>query len=228
MTYPEFLVKHPRPAPLVTTSRLLNTLYSFAGLSTLIFGVSKYIVAPMVENLTEARSDLQSTASHKLHALVAKLEKTVSEVPASGPRPLVPDDVSDAEDPFEMFHRDVGTQTSLPGSPAASAPLRSDLKSQTEHQADGLFEAKRSLSGLKDQLRAQSEDFEDVRTLLDVFRDSLDNMTYSTPTQFVGGYDIYDTTKRAEPHDEIRKVRDNIRLIKGILLSTRSFPASTR
>ncbi|KAM4066930.1 peroxisomal membrane anchor protein [Hirsutella rhossiliensis] len=229
VTYPEFLAKPPRPPPLVTTNGLLTTLYAFAGLSTLLYGASKYLVAPMVESLTDARSELHDTASHKLHALVSKLEKTVSEIPSTPHPPLAADDASeDAEDPTEMFHRDVGTQTSLPESPAAAALLRPVAKSESERQADRLSEAAKSLSGLKDQFRAQSEDLEDVRTLLDVFRDNLDGMTYSSQTQFVGGYDMYGTAKRAEPQDEIRRVRDNIRLVKGTLLSTRSFPASTR
>lgn len=228
VTYPEFLAKPPPPPPLVTTNRLLTTLYGFAGLSTLLYGASKYLVAPMVENLTEARFELHGTASHKLQSLVSKLEKTVSEVPATGPQSRAPDDAGeDAEDPTELFHRDVGTQTSLPAGPAAAALLRPVAKSALERQADRLSEATKSLSELKDQLRAQSEDLEDVRTLLDVFRDNLDGMTYSSHAQFVGGYDMYGTAKRAEPQDEIRKVRDNIRLVKGALLSTRSF-ASTR
>ncbi|KAL3963766.1 hypothetical protein ACCO45_000770 [Purpureocillium lilacinum] len=69
---------------------------------------------------------------------------------------------------------------------------------------------------------------DEIRTLLDVFRDDLDGMTYGGQTQFVGGYDMYGTAKKSEPEDEIRKVRDNIRRVKGVLLSTRNFPGSTR
>ncbi|KJZ78843.1 hypothetical protein HIM_01616 [Hirsutella minnesotensis 3608] len=200
VTYPEFLAKPARPPPLVTTNGLLATLYGFAGASTLVYGASKLVLAPMVDSLTDARSDLHATAAHKLGALVAKLERTVSEIPPAAAGPPRADDLSDAEDPTEMFHRDAGR----------------------------LAEAAKTLASLKDHLRAQSQDLEDVRTLLDVFRDDVDGLTYGTQAQYVGGYDRYGSIKRAEPEDEIRKVRDNIRRIKGVLLSTRSFPASTR
>ncbi|PNY22883.1 Uncharacterized protein TCAP_07047 [Tolypocladium capitatum] len=230
VTYPEFLAKPQRPPPLVTTDGLLATLYGFVGLSTLLCGTSKFVVAPMVESLTDARSDLYGTSSQKLDILVAKLEKTVSEIPPSSKaQPATTDDISDAEDPTEMFHRDIGTQTSLPTTPAAVAPSKpASAESESKRQADRLSTLTKTLSGLKDQFRTQSEDMDDIRTLLDVFRDDLDGMTYGGQTQFMGGYDMYGGAKKTEPEDEIRKVRDNIRRVKGVLLSTRSFPASAR
>ncbi|POR37787.1 Uncharacterized protein TPAR_02012 [Tolypocladium paradoxum] len=234
VTYPEFLARPQRPPPLVTTNGLLTTLYGFAGLSTLLYGTSRFVIGPMVESLTDARSDLYGTSSKKLDALVAKLEKTVSEIPPGvKAQPATVDDASDAEDPTEMFHRDIGTQTSLPATPDAAAPsskaaAAAAAESESKRQADRLSTLTKTLSGLKDQFRTQSEDMDDIRTLLDVFRDDLDGMTYGGQTQFVGGYDVYGGAKKTEPEDEIRKVRDNIRRVKGVLLSTRSFPASTR
>ncbi|GJN68313.1 hypothetical protein PLIIFM63780_001505 [Purpureocillium lilacinum] len=237
VTYPEFLTKPQRPPPLVTTNGLFNTLYAFAGLSTLLYGTSKYVVGPMVESLTDARADLYDTSSKKLDALVAKLEKTVSVIPppktAAGAVSAAADedaDASDAEDPTEMFHRDIGTQTtSLPASPLASAKAKDgEGEPLSARQAERLTTLAKTLSGIKDQFRTQSEDMDEIRTLLDVFRDDLDGMTYGGQTQFVGGYDMYGTAKKSEPEDEIRKVRDNIRRVKGVLLSTRNFPGSTR
>ncbi|PWI66689.1 hypothetical protein PCL_04827 [Purpureocillium lilacinum] len=237
VTYPEFLTKPQRPPPLVTTNGLFNTLYAFAGLSTLLYGTSKYVVGPMVESLTDARADLYDTSSKKLDALVAKLEKTVSVIPppktAAGAVSATADedaDASDAEDPTEMFHRDIGTQTtSLPASPLASAKAKDgEGEPLSARQAERLTTLAKTLSGIKDQFRTQSEDMDEIRTLLDVFRDDLDGMTYGGQTQFVGGYDMYGTAKKSEPEDEIRKVRDNIRRVKGVLLSTRNFPGSTR
>ncbi|PFH60147.1 hypothetical protein XA68_11389 [Ophiocordyceps unilateralis] len=226
VTYPEFLAKPVRPPPLVTTSRLLDTLYGFAGLATLLFGVSRYYVAPMIDDQTEARAELHATAGYKLLALLSILEKSVSVIPSGAAGQFTHADVaSDAEDPSEMFHRDVGTQTSLPVSPAVS---RSAAESQFERQADRLSEAVRTLSDLKDQYRSQSDDLEGLRTLLDVVRDDLDSMTYGSKAQGLGGFEMYGTVRRVEPEDEIRKVRDNIRRVKGILLSARSFPSSTR
>ncbi|PHH81136.1 hypothetical protein CDD80_2121 [Ophiocordyceps camponoti-rufipedis] len=227
VTYPEFLAKPARPPPLVTTTRLLNTVYGFAGFATLLYGTSKYYLAPMVDDLTEARSNLYTTATSKLLALIPTLEKSVSVIPPTASHSAPADDASDAEDPSEMFHRDVGTQTSLPDSPAGTAQVRPVAGSPSDRQADRLSDAVRTLSGLKDDFRSQCDHLEDLRTLLDVLRDDLDGMTYGSRGHFLGGYEMYGT-KRNEPDDEIRKVRDNIRRVKGILLSTRSFPSSTR
>ncbi|RDA86319.1 hypothetical protein CP532_4330 [Ophiocordyceps camponoti-leonardi (nom. inval.)] len=227
VTYPEFLAKPVRPPPLVTKNRLFNTMYGFAGIATLLYGLSKYYVAPMVDELTDARSGLYATASHKLLALLSTLESSVSTIPAGASHGVHADAASDAEDPFEMFHRDVGTQTSLPVSPAVAAQSHSIAASAADHQTDRLCLAVRTLSSLKDQYRTQSEDLENMRTLLDVLRDDLDSLTYGSQVPFLG-YEIYGAAKRIEPDDEIRRVRDNIRRVKGILLSTRSFPSSTR
>ncbi|KAG6085832.1 hypothetical protein E4U16_000045 [Claviceps sp. LM84 group G4] len=240
VTYPEFLIQPDRPPPLVTKDGILSTLYGFAGLSTLLYGTSKFLIAPMVETTTDARSQLYHATAQKLDSLVAQLEKTVSVIPSTATtRPSssqyddAPEGGSDDEDPTEMFHRDIGTQTSsvlekaAPAAAAEGRSLSSPVGSATDGQTNRLTGLTKSLAVLRDQLRAQSEGFQDVKTMLDVFRDSLDGMTYSSGT-FVGGYDIYGSTKKKEPEDEIRKVRDNIRRLKGLLLSTRTFPVSAR
>ncbi|OAA44329.1 peroxin 14/17 [Metarhizium rileyi] len=228
VTYPEFLVKPQRPPPLVTKNGILDTMYAFAGLSTLLYATSKYLIAPMVDNLTDARTELHDVTSKRLGNLVAQLEKTVSVIPPNVSRSALSEenDGSDAEDPTEMFHRDVGTQTSLIDQNAT--PAHKEPEAASRRHADKLTSLKKTLSILKDQYRAQSEGFDHVKTLLDVFRDDLDGMTYAGHTEFVGGYDVYGSAKKNEPEDEIRKVRDNIRRVKGVLLSTRNFPASTR
>ncbi|CAM1509369.1 Fc.00g031080.m01.CDS01 [Cosmosporella sp. VM-42] len=222
VTYPEFLTKPTRPPPLVTTNGLLNTLYAFAGLSTLLYGSSKYIIAPMVETQTESRLDLQATTAAKLEAIVAKLEKTVSEIPSTR---HISDDVSEAEDPSELFHRDMGTQTSPLLTPA---PTTKNAEPVAKKQAGQLESLTKKLGELKDGVRAQSEDMEDIKTLMDVFRDELDSLTYAGQNDYLAGYDVYGRSRKSEPEDEIKKAKDNIRRVKGVLLSTRNFPASTR
>lgn len=182
----------------------------------------------MVENLTDARTELHDVASQRLENLVSQLEKTVSVIPPTAAQPTSPEEIdgSDAEDPTEMFHRDIGTQTSLIDQNANLPPKEPEPASK--RHVDSLTSLTKTLAVLKDQFRAQSEGFEDVKTLLDVFRDDLDGLTYGGHTEFVGGYDIYGSAKKNEPEDEIRKVRDNIRRVKGVLLSTRNFPASTK
>ncbi|WZH48083.1 peroxisomal membrane anchor protein conserved region-domain-containing protein [Fusarium acuminatum] len=227
VTYPEFLAKPPRPPPLVTKERLFNALYAVTGLSTLVYGTSRYVIRPMVDSQAEARTDFHDLTSRKLDALVAKLEKTVSEVPPQKPVATVEDE-SDAEDPTEMFHRDMGTQTTFPISSVTAMTGSKDNDSPAKHNASQLASLNKTLSGLKDAYRSQSEGMDKIKTAVDVLRDDLDTMTYTAYPDHSTGYDLYGRSRKPEPDDETRKVRDNIRRVKGVLLSTRNFPASAR
>ncbi|KAF7563100.1 hypothetical protein G7046_g1039 [Stylonectria norvegica] len=220
-------LQHPLHIP---STPPFNTLYAFAGLSTLLYGSSKYLLGPMVDTQTEARLDFHATTAAKLDALVTKLESTVSEVPAAKKLAALGDDESDVDDPSEMFHRDMGTQTSLPLSvaPTMGKDAGGDATAAQQKHVDGVVMLSKVLSGFKDDLRQQTEDMEDIKTLLDVLRDDVDGLTYGGQSEFLAGYDMYGRSRNAEPEDEIRKVRDNIRRVKGVLLSTRNFPSSTR
>lgn len=226
MTYPEFLTKPQNDPPLVTTNGLLNTLYAFGGLSTLLYGASKFAVEPMIEKQTSARVDLHETTSKKLDSILTKLESTVSVVPSynnkSGANATT-SEAEDVDDPSEMFHRDIGTQTT---SPLASSSKGKE-EAQSKLQADRLSKLAKSLTGLTNDYKKQSTDSENVKAFLDTFRDELDTMTYGNQTEIFGAYDINKKKKKAD-EDEIRKVRDNIRRIKGVLLSARTFPTSAR
>ncbi|KAF4436542.1 peroxin 14 17 [Fusarium acutatum] len=227
VTYPEFLAKAPRPPPLVTKERLFNALYAVTGLSTLIYGTSRYVIRPMVDSQAEARTDFHDLTSRKLDALVAKLEKTVSEVPPKKPIATVEEE-SDAEDPTEMFHRDMGTQTTFPISSVTAMTDSKNNESAAKHNTNQLGSLNKTLSGLKDEYRSQSEGMDKIKTAVDMLRDDLDTMTYTAYPDHSTGYDLYGRSRKPEPDDEIRKVRDNIRRVKGVLLSTRNFPASAR
>ncbi|KAK6385755.1 hypothetical protein LTS17_001327 [Exophiala oligosperma] len=138
ITYPEFLLKPQKPPPLVTFSRLANAAYAFAGVATLTYAASTYIVEPMLETLTSARHELASTALADLERLNTKLESTVSHVPyipplgssstskqlksSSDDDPPISDTSSDDSDPTELFHRDIATQTS-PGRSRSSSSV---------------------------------------------------------------------------------------------------------
>ncbi|RFU79855.1 peroxin 14 17 [Trichoderma arundinaceum] len=225
VTYPEFLTKPQRDPPLVTTNGLLNTLYAFGGLSTFLYAASRYAVEPMVEKLTSARIDLHETTSKKLEAILTQLESTVSVVPSyknSGANAT--SETNDTEDPSEMFHRDVGTQTSFP----TSSSSQGKDEAQSKIQADRLAKLAKSLKGLTDDFKKQSNESQDIKVLLDVFSDELDNMTYGHHADLYGGFDFNKKKKKSDSEDEIRKVRDNIRRIKGVLLSARTFPTSAR
>ncbi|EHK45570.1 peroxisomal membrane anchor domain-containing protein, variant 2 [Trichoderma atroviride IMI 206040] len=226
VTYPEFLTKPQNDPPLVTTNGLLNTLWAFGGLSTLLYGASKFAVEPMVEKQTSARIDLHETTSKKLDSILAQLESTVSVVPSynkSGAN-ATSSETEDVDDPSEMFHRDIGTQTT---SPLAASSKGKD-EAQSKLQADRLSKLAKSLTGLTNDYKKQSTDSENAKAFLDTFRDELDTMTYGNQTEIFGAYDINKKKKKNDSEDEIRKVRDNIRRIKGVLLSARTFPTSAR
>ncbi|OAA47492.1 peroxin Pex14/17-Penicillium chrysogenum [Beauveria brongniartii RCEF 3172] len=250
VTYPEFLTKPQRPPPLVTTQGLLNTLYGFAGLSTLVYGVSRYVAEPMIASLDDARQELHDTTASRLDALIHQLERTVSVVPppkhaaalaaiSSPPASTataMADDADEDEDPAEMFHRDVGTQTSfseaLPvaGQDATNPKKEAKLHPALQH-ATGVTKLAKCVSGLRDAVVSQSGDFEDIKAQVEHFREELDRMTFPQMDFTPGSYTMMSTmagVSKNEPDDEVRKARDNIRRIKGVLLSTRSFPASTR
>ncbi|KAK2047363.1 hypothetical protein LZ31DRAFT_629236 [Colletotrichum somersetense] len=241
VTYPEFLTKSTRPPPLVTANGILNTLYAFAGLSTLLYGTSKYLIAPMVENLTEARCDLHDTTSKNLAKIIEKLESTISEIPAAkatvGNGEAYKDDASSssADDPTEMFHRDIGTQTSVPPTPRfgesgfgrTGTVAGHSSGSASDWQADKLARLKSSADLLKTTVVSDAEDLADLKSRMDVLKDDLVQLAYPSPQDY-SSYSLYGGPRKNEPEDEIKKARDNIRRVKGVLLSTRNFPASPR
>ncbi|KAL2135846.1 hypothetical protein VTI74DRAFT_6609 [Chaetomium olivicolor] len=234
VTYPEFLTKPAKPPPLVTVNGFLNTLYAFAGVSTLVYGASKYVVEPMVNTLTDARISLHDTASQDLAKLVAKLESAVSEIPPPKPtKDIKPasvadgddDAISNYDDPTELFHRDIGVQTSLPSSPPSTASSPSSApETPTITQSTQLSRLITSLKSLNEGLVDTTESLGDVQTVVDMLRQDLDKLSAAHTTDFVGGYSLYGVASRNEPDDEIKKAKENIRRVKGVLLSTRSFP----
>lgn len=246
ITYPEFLTKPSKPPPLITVSGLLNSLGLVAGFSTLVYGATKHIVSPMVDTLNEARIDFHQTTNKNLTQLVEKLEQTVSELPANyhditgkkapaaaGEQHDKNDDGdnSDYDDPSELFHRDVGVQTSPlpPPSPssAASASGHPSPTEQTQHHADRLDRLSVGVRGLATDAIHQAEDLAQTKSVLDTFGSDLHALTYPPESFGMGSTYLYGA-QRSEPDDEIKRVKQSIRSVKGVLLSTRSFPASTR
>ncbi|KAF3766379.1 hypothetical protein M406DRAFT_330206 [Cryphonectria parasitica EP155] len=243
VTYPEFLTKPLKPPPLITASGLLNSLGLVAGVSTLVYGATRHLVSPMVETLLEARMDFHQNANKNLTRLVEKLEQTVSEIPAayhSVGKPAGPgvdkadDDASSSssyDDPYELFHRDIGVQTSPLPSISPSSPDRlthtSTHAEQTQYQADRLARLSVSVRGLATDVIQQAEEMVETKSVLDQFGSDLHALTYPPASFGVGSSYLYGAA-RSEPDDEIKRVKTNIRSVKGVLLSTRSFPASTR
>lgn len=232
VTYPEFLTKPTRPPPLVTANAIVNTLCAFAGLSTLIYGTSKFVVAPMVETQTEARAELHATTAEKLSALVSKLESTVSEIPkkSAADAQQQQDESSDVDDPTELFHRDIGTQTSFPSTPRPDA---TDFSTAAESKTPGerhhvqLSKMRLHAQQLRDTCVSEAEDLAHAKSEMDLLKDDLVQLAYPSPREYTSGLYGYGSRSN-EPDDEIKKAKDNIRRVKGVLLSTRNFPASVR
>ena len=216
----------------MSVNGFLNTVYAFTGISTLVYGTSKFVLEPMVAQLTEARGELHDTTKQDLTKLVSKLESTVSVVPAYKSKEHLTvhhgedgndDAVSQYDDPTELFHRDVGVQTSPIDFSFRSSPSP-QAETATEYQNRRLSSLVSSLRDVHEGLEDQSDSYADVKTVLNVFNDDLDKMSAAHMTDFVGGYTLYGASGRNEPNDEIKNAKDNIRRIKGVLLSTRSFP----
>lgn len=263
VTYPEFLTKPAKPPPLITAAGLANALGAVAGLSAAVYGATKYLVSPMVASLTEARVDFHDNAHKHLAHLVDKLEHAVSEIPATyhhhhhtknssaaaaaaggggDARGDKDDDASSYDDPTELFHRDVGVQTSPPASPVAAQQLPYNAYNSsdsppsqqkptpaetTQYQADRLARISLAARTLAADTVAQADDWAATKAVLDALGGDLHALTYPPESFGMGSSYMYGTA-RNEPDDEIKKAKTNIRSVKGVLLSTRSFPATTR
>jgi len=228
ITYPEFLTTPPHPTPLITKPRLLTTLYAFSGLTALLYGTHNYLVTPMIASLTEARLSFASTSKTNLDKLITQLEGLVSEVPASMRNKGIgeKDDESESdEDPTEMFHRDIGIQTSpfisRPSSPVDTSPL-------TGHTAR-LQSLKSTLEGLVEDSTSEAGETSELESTMGILREYLDSLAFVQPSYSygVGGYGSAGRSGKDED-DEIGKVKKEIRGVKGVLLSARSFPGVVR
>ncbi|EEY17542.1 conserved hypothetical protein [Verticillium alfalfae VaMs.102] len=144
---------------------------------------------------------------------------------------------SEAEDPTELFTATSASRPRCPRPPAgpstrAPLPPPPRLPPHPEAHARRLADLTASLRGLKDAYVTQSEELADVKTAMDLLKDDLGQLTFPSAQQqsdFVGGFSLYGSSAgRKEPEDEIKKAKDNIRRVKGVMLSTRNFPTSSR
>lgn len=212
-------------------SRLRTTLYLFGGLSALLYGTNNYLITPMVASLTESRLSLASTTSSNLSRLISKLETIVSELPPQKPRadavshPYKDDDEeSTDEDPTELFHHDVGVQTSTPSTPRSRSPTRSDPITEQETRLKSISSR---ISTLVDDSTSEGYETSDLTTTVTMLREYLDGLAYVAPN-YGFGPGGYMTGQDSKQDDEISRVKASIRGVKGVLLSTRNFPAVTK
>jgi hypothetical protein len=254
ITYPEFLFQPAKPPPLVTMRSILYTIYGAAGLGATIYGASEYLVKPMIANLTSARHELASTAQENLTKLNEKLEENVSVIPAQLTARKTASNEEDEEsneddsvtsDPTELFHRDIGTQTTpdVTPSPAPEAndetsPLQTPIEAVNNH-VSRLDSIQSQLKEVGDIERDSSCLDDSARACITDLHHYLDGLIYSSPryTATTPSYGLYSsnvsngtdpssTGVRKSEDDAIAGFKAEIRGVKGALLSARNFPAS--
>ncbi|KAI8958414.1 peroxisomal membrane anchor protein conserved region-domain-containing protein [Daldinia sp. FL1419] len=235
ITYPEFLTAAPKPEPLITPSRLANILTISGSIWALLYGTARFGINPMVNDLNDARAEYYAHVGSKLEKLVEKLEDTASEVPYHNGKPLrsridegaYADDESTVSDPTELFHRDVGTQTS-------PVMLNQGFNSSTSSLADKPIDSQlRRLTALRASLREMNdmhvrhaEGAANLNSLLREVRDEVDKVGLPPLMDYSYGGLGLGYGRAADPNDEVKKTKDAIRSVKGIFLSSRSFPTT--
>ncbi|KAI0010633.1 peroxisomal membrane anchor protein conserved region-domain-containing protein [Xylariaceae sp. FL0662B] len=233
ITYPEFLTTSPKPPPLITPSRLTNILTISSGVWTLLYGTARLVVSPMVDTLTDARTEYYTHVNERLGEMVEKLEDTASEVPYKNGKILkstreegmYQDDESNFSDPTELFHRDIGTQTSpiiTPQNLPTSASEKTDKP--VDSQARRLSALRTSLRELTNMYTHQAENSANLNALLREIRDDVDRLGAPPLSDFTSVHTGLGF-RSGEPDDEVKKTKDAIRSVKGMFLSAKSFPA---
>ncbi|KAK5999878.1 hypothetical protein QM012_004966 [Aureobasidium pullulans] len=240
ITYPEFLVQPQKPPPLVTVSRLINATYIAGALTASAYALSKYIIAPMADNLNEARHDLFEHTGNHVTGFNDKLTKLVSTVPSSAKSlPPTPADLADFDtdsitsDPTELFHRDVGTQTS------PSLSRRTSMSSDAEvikpdtvplKQATRLDIMKSHLSELLEGAESNGTSNQTLQTSISETRHYLDGLYYTPPSyswNTDNSLNASNAPKDKQP-DAAVTLKAEIRGVKGVLLSAKRFPSVGR
>lgn len=228
ITYPEFLEDARKPPPLITPMRVLNATYIASAIAAVAYGASTFLVKPMAASLTDARHDFASHGQSKIDEFNSRLSTLVSKIPepksASGDGEN--DDVeSVASDPTELFHRDIGTQTSPAISPPPStANAQPETKTVADKQNERLSIIKSHLDEMLAGVQAGEQPAKDRLEEANKLRHHLDNMMYRVQTANVwnGGFTT-EAKAGTEAVDAIEEVKKEIRGVKGVLLSAKRF-----
>jgi hypothetical protein len=182
----------------------------------------------MLESLTMSRLSLAETTSSNLQKLINRLAGAVSEIPQSRSGKTGFDEAEDEEsdeDPTELFHRDIGVQTSLPATPSLSRPASpAPQATPLDDQTARLTSLTTSISELVQNSTSEGREVNDLSTTIGVLREYLDGLAYVVPSYGYGvSYGLGGSNVK-DQDDEIGKVKASIRGVKGVLLSARSFP----
>jgi len=183
----------------------------------------------MVDSLSESRHDLLTHSTSKVEEFNSRIEKIVSKIPAPPKKEGLEEEEDDEDsvdsDPTELYHRDMGTQTS--DLPASTPPAAK--KSPVDHETAVLEILQSHFSELSDSSDRVGEVHKDRQLTINKFRHLLDGMVYNMdglPT-WEAGADGAMTMKPpgGAKGDAIEELKKEIRGVKGVLLSARRFPA---
>ncbi|CZT18147.1 uncharacterized protein RCC_03987 [Ramularia collo-cygni] len=229
ITYPEFLLSAHKPPPLITPSRVITTIYAATGISALLYGASRWLVTPMVQSLSASRHELLTHSTSKVDEFNEKLSKIVSQIPVPPPKEgeakEAEDDSSVDSDPTELYHRDMGTQTSdLPTNPAPPQKSPADRETSILNIIESHF------AELSDSSDRVAEANKDRQLTINKFRHLLDGMVYNMdglPTWEAGSDGAMMMKAPGQGKgDMVEELKKEIRGVKGVLLSARRFPST--
>ena len=187
----------------------------------------------MIAALTSSRHELAGTAQENLDKLIAKLQGIVSETSQSvvaAPRQEESEEEDSDSDPTELFHRDIGVQTSLHASPSNSRPASPPpVTTILEEQASRVSRITSHITDLNEASISEGHETSQLSTCISILREYLESLAYVPPSYTYGASGLYGSTSQSNEaiDDEIAKVKAQIRGVKGVLLSARSFPAGT-
>ncbi|THW52152.1 hypothetical protein D6C85_08510 [Aureobasidium pullulans] len=237
ITYPEFLVQPQKPPPLVTVSRLINATYIAGALTASAYALSKYIIAPMADNLNDARHDLFEHTIDHVSEFNDKLSKLVSTVPSSVKSlPQTPAEFADFDnesvtsDPTELFHRDVGTQTSpsLSRRPSVASDIEV-IRPDTVplKQTNRLEIMKSHISEILEGSESNGASNQTLQESISETRHYLDGLYYTPPSYSWNADNSLNTsgTSKDKQPDAAVALKAEIRGVKGVLLSAKRFPS---
>jgi hypothetical protein len=196
-----------------------------------LYGLSKYIVAPMTQDLAESRHDFATHTQEHLQELNKKLRDAVSVDPASKVKKSVSemgDDVSEADsDPTELYHRDYGTQTTpnLSRRPSIADTDAHPTVTAHEKRLKIISSHLNEIASNRTNSRVSSDSLQtkvsDLTTYLNDM--SYQNQYYSSMGGLYGGSYGLPQGKDGKK-DQIEVLKNDIRAVKGVFLSARNFP----
>ena len=256
ITYPEYLrpksASSATPPPLITTNRLLTTLYATTGLWSALYGLSHYLVNPILSSLTEQRHDFALHAQYRIDELNDRLSSIVLEDPASkhlnkNKHHRVGGEDEDAvsnsdSDPTELFHRDIGVQTSPSLTPrrgtdasSPSSPLVPEPDAVLVGNIDALDRIKSVADDLYDESKEEGATADAVSQQTRLLYGLFDKLASSDVSPKIiweqwgddpGGFRREKLKSGTGGDDEVSKMKAEIRGVKGVLLSARNFPGA--